>query len=165
MNHIYVKRADSEEEYVRSAEMLTENEPWKSLGRSYDYSVAKVREPDGELFVVYVEEKIAGCILLELHGVLKGFIRSFCIDAKFRGRGIGAKVIGFAEKYILQQTPNVFVFAASTNEGAIRFYKNQGYKQIGLIEDFIETGSDELLFRKTIGSQNNFVKVNVKEEI
>lgn len=154
---IYIKKADDEQEYRASALLLSQNEPWLSLGRTYDYTMGKVRDSSGELYVVYYGNEIAGCILLELHGTLKGFIRSFCVDPKYQSLGIGGKVLSYAEKLIFSKHPNVFVFAASFNEGAVRFYKSHGYEHIGTFKDYIVKGSDELLFRKTIGPSNDFL--------
>lgn len=160
MNNINlsIKRADTDAEYHQSALLLSQNEPWLSLGRTFDYTMGKVRDTNGDLYVIYVDENIAGCILIELHGTLKGFIRSFCIDPQYQGLGIGSKVISYIEKIIFETYPNVFVFAASFNSGAIRFYKRNGYQQIGIFKDYVVAGSDEILFRKTIGPSNNFHK-------
>lgn len=160
--NIYIKLADEDVEFEKSASLLTYNEPWLSLKRTYDYSMGKVRDKSGELYVVYVENEIAGCILLEMHGNLKGFIRSFCIDENYRGSGVGAKVLRFAEKRIFQDSPNVFVFAASFNEGAKRFYEKNGYERIGVFKDYVQKGSDEILYRKTAGAQNDFKKENLR---
>ena len=159
-SELYIKLADQEKEYERCAYLLSHNEPWISLKRSYDYSMGKIRDSIGELYVAYRGDEIAGCILLELHGNLKGFIRSFCMDEKFRSEGIGAKVLKFAENRIFQDYSNVFVFAASFNEGAIRFYKKNGYEEVGVFRDYVQRGSDEILFRKTIGPSNEFIKEN-----
>lgn len=158
-----IKRAETEEEYHQSAVLLSENDPWLSLGRTYDYTMGKVRESEGELYVVYSGEWIAGCILIEMKGNLKGFIRSFCIAPEFQGGGIGGKVIRYIENLIFQKYPNVFVFAASFNEGAIRFYERHGYTRIGVLKDYEVSGCDEIMFRKTTGPSNDFRK-NIQEE-
>ena len=155
---LYIKLADTDLEFHKSALLLSQNEPWLRLGRSFDYTMGKIRNTDGDLYVVYLGNELAGCILIELHGTLKGFIRSFCIDPKFQGMKIGSRVLAYIEKVIYEDYPNVFVFAASFNEGAVRFYERNGYERIGIFKDYVEEGSDEILFRKTIGSSNDFHK-------
>lgn len=162
---LFIKRADTDPEYHKSALLLTENDPWLRLGKTFDYSMGKVRDAAGELYVVYLDDQIAGCILIELHGNLKGFIRSFCMDPAFQGKGIGGKVIKYIEDLIFESYPNVFVFAASFNEGAIRFYERHGYERVGVFKDYVVEGSDEILFRKTIGPSNSFHKVFPKTEL
>ena len=160
-----IKRAGTEAEYHQCALLLSENEPWVSLGRSYDYTMGKIRDARGELYVAYCGEDIAGCILIELQGNLKGFIRSFCIAPSFQGMGIGGKVIRYIEKLIFEKYPNVFVFAASFNSGAIRFYKSHGYEEIGVLKDYEIQGCDEIMFRKTIGPSNDFQEELLFEKI
>lgn len=162
---LLIKRADTDFEYHRSALLLSENEPWLSLGKTFDYTMGKIRDAAGELYVVYSGEEMAGCILIELRGNLRGFIRSFCIDPRFQGGGIGGRVIAYIEKLIFESYPNVFVFAASFNEGAIRFYERHGYERVGTFKDYVVRGSDEILFRKTIGPSNGFHKKYEKVEI
>lgn len=162
---IYIKKADTDAEFHKSACLLSENEPWLSLGRTYDYTMGKIRDSAGDLYVVYCGSELAGCILLEMHGTLRGFIRSLCIDPQYQGLGLGSKVLAFAEKQIFDSYPNVFVFAASFNEGAVRFYKQNGYEHIGTFTDYVVAGSDELLFRKTIGPSNEFKKSYVETNL
>ena len=162
---MYIRMAATDQEFAKSAALLSQNEPWVSLGRTYDYTMGKVRDSSGELYVAYCGDEIAGCILLEMHGNLKGFIRSFCVDPQFQGLGIGSKILSFAETLIFKRHPNVFVFAASFNEGAVRFYKLHGYEHIGTFRDYVAAGSDELLFRKTTGPSNDFLAVREETDI
>lgn len=159
---LFIKLADTDSEFHNSALLLSQNEPWLSLGRSFDYTMGKIRNAGDDLYVVYLGDEPAGCILVELHGTLKGFIRSFCIDPKFQGMKIGSRVLAYIEKIIFEDYPNVFVFAASFNEGAVRFYERNGYERIGIFKDYVEEGSDEILFRKTIGASNSFHKRHPK---
>lgn len=161
----FIRKASTDLEYQKSARLLIQNEPWLSLGRTYDYTMGKIRNTFGELYVVYYDTDIAGCILLEMMGTLKGFIRSFCVDPKYQGLGIGSKVLDYAEKLIFSNYPNVFVFTASFNEGAVRFYKRHGYEHVGTFNDYIVQGSAELLFRKTIGATNDFKKYYEETDI
>lgn len=155
---LYIKRAGTEEEYQKSAILLTENDPWKTLGRTYDYSMGKVRDSSGELYVVYFDGRIAGCVLLEMNGTLRGFIRALCMDKTVRGKGIGSRVLAYMENLIFESYPNVFLFADSFNEDAIRFYRRQGYEQVGLMKDYAVKGVDEIIFRKTLGPSGEFQK-------
>ncbi len=159
---LFIKPADTDAEFHNSALLLSRNEPWLSLGRSFDYTMGKIRNDNDDLYVVYQGDELAGCILIELHGTLKGFIRSFCIDPKFQGMKIGSRVLAYIEKIIFEDYPNVFVFAASFNEGAVRFYERNGYERIGIFKNYVEEGSDEILFRKTIGASNSFHKQHPK---
>ena len=48
---LLIKRADTDFEYHRSALLLSENEPWLSLGKTFDYTMGKIRDAAGEMYV------------------------------------------------------------------------------------------------------------------
>lgn len=153
---LYIQRAIHETDFERSAYLLSHNEPWVTLGRTYEYSLAKVKDAAGELYVAREDDRVIGCLLLQMHGELKGFIRSFCVDPSCQSLGLGAKMLRMIEERIFVEAPNVFVFAASFNEGAKRFYEKNGYQPIGVFKDYVARSADEILFRKTIGPSNEF---------
>lgn len=148
--------AATDEHFERSARLLSENEPWITLGRTYEYSLQKVRDPGGELYVALADGVVAGCILIEMHGQLKGFIRSICTDGAYRGMGIGTKLMAFAEERVFRDVPNLFIFAASFNPKAKALYLRLGYEEVGVFKNYIVQGSDECLLRKTIAPANEF---------
>ena len=74
-----------------------------------------------------------------------------CVAPEFRDRGIGTKLIGFAEKIAFCRDKNLFIFVSAFNAGAIRLYKRLGYKKVGEIEDYNFRGVSEFIFRKTTG--------------
>jgi ribosomal protein S18 acetylase RimI-like enzyme len=74
-----------------------------------------------------------------------------------RNRGIGARLMTFAEERIFRESPNVFLCVTTFNTDAQRFYQRLGYRRIGVIEDFAIEGAGEILMRKTTGPQATFV--------
>jgi len=104
-----------------------------------------------EIWVVEIDKEIAGFVILQLGGTFKGYIQTICIDAAYRGRGIGTKLLQFCEERILKISPNIFICVSSFNNGAIRLYKEFGFKLIGELDNFVKDGFTELLFRKTVG--------------
>lgn len=164
-NHeLTIVRASVTEDYESSATLLSSNEPWITLGRDYEYSLNKVYDTRDQLYVAKRDGIVLGCILIELYGQLKGFVRSICVDEKARGQGIGSLLLDFAEKLIFREHPNVFIFAASFNHGAKKLYLRQGYQEIGLFKDYILPGYDEILMRKTIGPVNPFEESKSKSK-
>jgi ribosomal protein S18 acetylase RimI-like enzyme len=149
-------RAACKEDYERSAALLTDNDPWLKLGRTYDYSMAKVRDHESELYIARINDKIAACLLLEMHGQLKGFIRAICVDPVFQGRSIGSKMIALAEKRVFKESPNLFIMVSSFNTRAKKLYERLGFLEVGLLKDYVVKGSDEYLLRKTICPSEEF---------
>lgn len=153
---VKIERAETEEDFRQSALLLTNNEPWITYGRTFEYSLAKVKDPDGELYVAKTGGAVVGCLLIEMHGQLKGFIRSVCVSDECRGKGIGTKLLNYAEARIFSETPNVFLFVSSFNRLGKQLYLNLGYEEIGLFKDYVLENYGEYLLRKTIGSSNGF---------
>jgi ribosomal protein S18 acetylase RimI-like enzyme len=73
------------------------------------------------------------------------------VAAERRGRGIGARLVSYAEARIFRESPNVFLCVSSFNPDARRLYERLGYALVGELTDYIVAGHSELLFRKTIG--------------
>ena len=84
--NVQIILAENELDYEQSAMILTVNDPWAKLGRTYEYSFAKVHEEDGELFVAKDEDRVVGCLLLDSHSTLKAFVRALCVSADYRAR-------------------------------------------------------------------------------
>jgi ribosomal protein S18 acetylase RimI-like enzyme len=85
-----------------------------------------------------------------------GYIQTVCIDPARRGRGLGSKLVEFAEERILRVSPNVFMCVSSFNQGARRLYERLGYTVVGELTDYIVRGHSELLLRKTVGPLTGF---------
>ena len=93
-----------------------------------------------------------GRVILDLTGVLNGYIQLLAVHPDWRSRGIGKQLIESAEQRIFHQSPNVFLCVSSFNEGAKRFYARLGYQPAGELADFIKRGCSEILMRKTRGA-------------
>src|SRR6266550_1883725 len=111
------------EEARRCAEMMCSTEPWITIGRNFNQSLAIVSDPGREV----------------------------CVAAASRGCGLGTELVQFAEKRIFAETPNVFLCVSSFNPRARQLYERLGYELIGELKDYLIRGHSELLMRKTIG--------------
>jgi ribosomal protein S18 acetylase RimI-like enzyme len=133
------------------ARMMSETEPWLTLGRSYDASLRILGAPGKEIHVLRAGGILAGFLILDLRGALSGYIQTVCVAPEWRGRGLGSAMIGWAEERIFRQGPNVFLCVSSFNTSARRLYLRLGYEQVGELKDFLIAGSSEILMRKTRG--------------
>jgi [ribosomal protein S18]-alanine N-acetyltransferase len=133
------------------ARMMSESEPWITLGRDLDAALALLHDPTRETHVAWVGAERAGFIVLCLVGAFAGYIQSVCVAPDYRGQGIGTELIQFAEKRIFRESPNVFLCVSSFNTRAARLYERLGYEVVGELKDYLVAGHSELLMRKTIG--------------
>jgi ribosomal protein S18 acetylase RimI-like enzyme len=136
--------------------MMSESEPWKTLGRDYNASVATVSAPSKEVHVAVQGNEIAGFVIINMQGAFVGYIQTVCVAPGLRGQGIGSRLLRFAEERIFRDAPNVFMCVSSFNEDAQRLYARLGYKVVGELSDYIIAGHSEILLRKTTGPTSNF---------
>lgn len=113
--HVTVRRLAGGHEAAACAEIMSSNEPWVTLGRTYARSLAVVSDPDAEVYVA-VAPAVAGFLVLGTRGAFTGYIRAVALRAEWRG--LGTALIAFAERRILRETPNVFLCVVVQRPGA-----------------------------------------------
>ena len=136
--------------------MMAASEPWVTLRRSYARSLDLLTEAGKEVYVACDERNIAGFLILDLRGPLRGHIQTVCVEPSRRGYGVGTKLIHWAEARIEKESPNVFLCVSSFNHSARRLYERLGYQLVGTLTDYVVPGHDEYLFRKTTASWEEF---------
>lgn len=139
-----------DDEVAQCARMMATSEPWITLGRTVDALIPVLDDRDRELHVVRDAQGIAGFALLDLRGLLNGYVQTLCVREDRRGGGLGGALLTAVECRIFDQSPNVFLCVSSFNTGAQKFYARLGYERIGTLRDLVITGSDEILLRKTL---------------
>jgi [ribosomal protein S18]-alanine N-acetyltransferase len=143
------------------AALMASTEPWLTLGRSYTQIRALVEAPDREVHIAIRGgrgdgERRLGCVVLVLHGAFIGYLQAIVVADNCRGQGIGSALLDFTESRIAQVSPNVFLCVSSFNTDARRLYERRNYELVGTLTNYIVTGHDELLMRKTIGPWSEF---------
>lgn len=95
--------------------------------------------------------EVAGFVVLCMHGAFVGHVQSLCVRQGLRGRGVGTRLLAWAEERILREVPNVFVCVSSFNPAALRLYSRFGYEVVGELRDYVVHGHSEILLRKSMG--------------
>ena len=132
-----IRKLQSTNKAHRCALLMSNSEPWITLGRTYDDSLKMLLDPLIEVYLAVVEDEIIGFIILQMHGAFKGYIQTVAVDAEWRNKGIGSRLLKFAEGLIFSQTPNVFICVSSFNKKAQELYKRLGYETIGELKDYM----------------------------
>jgi len=151
-----IRRLESLEQVETCARMMTESEPWITLGRGYDESLTILTDSSREVYLVVDGEEIVGFVVLEMMGAFTGYVKSIYVSPSYRGGGVGARLMSFIEERVFRERPNVFLCVSDFNDGARRFYERLGYEAVGELKDYIVRGHSEILLRKTVGTLTDF---------
>ena len=144
-----------------AARLMAASDPWHKLGLTSRHCLKAFKVPYRETLLAVAGPELAGLVTITMYGTFRGYIQSLFVAPGFRGTGVGAELLGRAEKKIFKKAPNVFLCVSSFNKGAQRFYRRQGYARIGALKDFVVRGQDEVLMRKTIAPSLGFKGKNV----
>jgi len=136
--------------------MMASTEPWLTLGRTVDQSLAVVTDHTCETYLIADDSAVLGFIVLTLAGPFRGYIRSVCVLADRRGEGLGQRLLAFAEERIFRESPNVFMCVSTFNPKARALYERVGYAVVGELTDYLVRGHGEVLLRKTRGPWSEF---------
>lgn len=153
---VEVRRLATTAEARTCARMMAGSEPWITLRRGYEEALAMFEDPDRDVYLAAAGEEILGFVILQMHGAFVGYLQSVGVAPDWRGRGVGSKLIAFAEERIFQEAPNVFILVSSFNDRARALYERLGYEVIGELEDYIVAGHSEILLRKSIAPLSEF---------
>jgi [ribosomal protein S18]-alanine N-acetyltransferase len=154
--HNQIVKTCDQSDFDICARMMTRTDPWITLGMGFSDCLMAFRGECKEVYVLRSEAKIAGFVILQVCGTFSGYIQTICIDEDYRGQGLGTSLLEFCEKRIHKFSPNVFICVSSFNENARKLYLRFGFKPVGLMENFIREGYDELLMRKSSGPRITF---------
>jgi [ribosomal protein S18]-alanine N-acetyltransferase len=133
-------------------------EPWITLRLSRGTALRMLTDPALEVYTVRDPEGIAGFVVLDMRGLVSGYIQSVCVRPDRRGQGLGSMLIQWAENRIFRDSPNVFICASSFNPRARQLYERCGFEPVGVLRRFIVEEHDEILLRKTKGPRADFRK-------
>ena len=133
------------------------SEPWITLGRTVESAFAVLQNPMKEVYVATHDAGLLGFLILDLQGPFPGYIQTVCVAPEAQNRGLGSRLLGFAEARIFRESPNAFMCVSSFNAGARRLYARLGYEQVGVLRQYIVPAHDEILLRKSRGSWQEFV--------
>lgn len=152
-----IRRLETDAEAEACAQLMASSEPWVTLGRTYEASLAIIRDPSREVYVALdAQGAVAGFVILFLAGPFAGYLQTVCLAPGSRDQGLGRRLIEFAERRIGEVSPNVFLCVSDFNPRARALYERLGYQLVGELTDFLVRGHAELLYRKTRGPWAEF---------
>ena len=141
------------EDRIAVIELLADSDPWKRLGyQASDWDNYFTPLPQGrDSYVVDQNGKAAGIAVVRQKFLLGDYVELLGVAAWARGKGLGGLLLAHVEAAVFARTKNLFACVSDFNDLARQFYKEQGYREIGPMPNFLIPGSAEILLRKTSG--------------
>ena len=133
------------------AEILSNSEPWITLGMTREHIKNFLIDPVSEPYLQKVKNVVIGVVIMQMQGPFPGYIKIIAIAPNWRGKGYGRQLLEFSEERIFRDYPNVFLCVSSFNLNAQDFYQKMGYDQEGELKDYLIEGQSEILLRKSRG--------------
>ena len=150
MGKIEIREANEKEKDL-AARLLAESEPWVTLHITSEQCRKNCHDPEFLLYMAYCGSKPSGIMLLDPRGVAGSpYLKSLAVYPEFRGQGVGAALLSFAEELFRSRSKHMFLCVSSFNIRAQKFYKNYGYEEIGELKNYIIEGESEILMHKLI---------------
>jgi ribosomal-protein-alanine N-acetyltransferase len=153
-----IRPLGSPDEARLCARMMANSEPWITLKRGYEESLALLQDPSREVYVASRGGPVLGFLILNMAGACSGYVQTICVAPEERSRGIGSRLLHFAEERVFRESPNVFLCVSDFNPRARALYEKLGYRLVGELTDYVVSGHSEYLMRKTIGPTRGFRK-------
>ena len=95
-------------------------------------------------------EKLLGFIAAEIRGRQKlAWIATICVHPEYQRRGIGAMLLQACQDRL--DVPLVRLTVRSSNQAAIRLYKNFGYAPVDTWPRYYKGGEDATVMEKRLG--------------
>jgi ribosomal protein S18 acetylase RimI-like enzyme len=135
---------------------MVASEPWLTLRLPLEDALAALTDGAREVYVTRDANGVSAFIVIDMRGLVAGYIKILCVRPDCRAQGLGSALIQWAENRIFRDSPNVFICVSSFNTGARRLYERLGFEAVGTLRDFIVSGHDEILLRKTRGAWADF---------
>jgi ribosomal protein S18 acetylase RimI-like enzyme len=132
-----------------AAALIAGQEPWITLGVSYETCLRNCTDPDLHLHIAHVGPHRCGILLVHPKGFAGSpYIKSIATDPARKNAGAGLVMMHFAEEHYGHLTGHLALCVSSFNTRAKRFYDLLGYVQVGELQDYIMTGASEMIMIK-----------------
>ena len=143
--------AANEEERDWAASLMAGSEPWVTLGRGFEQCRKPCHDPDFQMFVAHAGALPCGFVLLQRCGVAGSpYIASIAVAEEFRGKGVGTRLLEFAEDFFRAQSRHIFLCVSSFNDRARKLYEQLDYTPVGEFKDYVIPGASEILMHKRL---------------
>ncbi len=138
--------------------LLLASDPWTTLGYTradWDRYFNPLPQ-DRDTFVAERSGAVVGVAVLRSKFLRGDYLELLGVSMAARQSGIGRLLLTHAESIAFQRGPHLFACVSDFNQRARRFYRQQGYREVGEIPGLLKPGFSEILLHKTADSKRNF---------
>lgn len=129
-------------------------DPWRRLGSSPQRILASLTRTDDPLTrcrCLLVDGAPAGAMAVRNDWLLGPYLLHLSVLPAFQRQGHGRWLMAaFEAGGRAYKARNLWVCASAFNRPALAFYENLGFSRVGLLDDLIVDGLDEVLLRKRL---------------
>ena len=136
--------------HIQACTAITEaSDPWKTLNERIDFIKYILLK---QAYVCMAGEVLTGFIIFTPEPVFArgGYLRAIGVSRSMRRRGIGRRLLSFAEKETAHCSQYLYLCVSSFNRAAQAFYQDRGYARAGKLADLIVPGSSEYIYWKRL---------------
>jgi ribosomal protein S18 acetylase RimI-like enzyme len=146
-----IRRLNSSAQLSVCASLMMQSNPWDKLYFSQQQLESDLVRPDLRVdAAVGSDGTILGFLASMANGIgFEPMIEYLCVDSRFRGQGIGTRLIQYFEKALFPEADNLYLFVSDINPDAQRLYVKLGYLQAGAFPNFNLDKQTEFLHRKS----------------
>lgn len=143
-----------ETDIIGISEQLAQMHPWQTM----NYSVATLenylRRKDACLYqYAIVTETLAGVLCVRYPWLRGVYIELVAIFPTQQGLGIGHDLMEWLATQ-LTSNANLWALVSRINPKARQFYQQEGFVEIGELQDFVFEGYHEILLRKLLSTSS-----------
>ena len=150
MHTVEIRRATDDDRRWAAA-LMAGSEPWLTLGRGYDACLAACTSLSDTLDVACVGGRPMGFVLVRPKGVAGApYIVSIAVASEARSGGVGAALLAHVAASYRDVSRHLFLCVSSFNVRARIFYERHGFEAVGLFQNFIIDGADEILMHTAL---------------
>lgn len=141
----------SKEDADWMANMLSNSEPFKTLGRTAEFYQGVFYNRPGYLYVLAkVKGERAGVAIIKPFGFAGApYLATLAVAPDHRCAGLGEKLLAKFES-MFPESKHYFLLCSSFNNRAHAFYERHGYVKRGELPDYIIAGASEWIYHKSV---------------
>ena len=95
----------SAEEVSECAQLMVSSEPLLTLHLPIESALGVLSDEMREVYAIHDTKGVNGFVVLDMRGLVRGYIQILCVRPDCRGQGHGSLLIEWAEKRIFRESP------------------------------------------------------------